>query len=64
MISSSSHLVAEIINVGYIQGCQTNILEVVGKKVFLFEICMMVQNNKEMLFFNNETKAIMLIPLI
>lgn len=46
------------------QGCQTNILEVVGKKVFLFGICMMIQSNKEMLFFNNETKAVMLIPLI
>jgi len=64
MISSSSHSVAEIINVEFIQDCQTNILEVVGEKLFLFGICMKIQNNKEMLFFNNETKAIMLVPLI
>lgn len=32
MISYSSYLVAQIIKVGLIQGCQTNILDLVGKK--------------------------------
>lgn len=51
MISYSFHSVAQIINVGYIQGCQTNILELVGKKLIpsstLLEAPTLPANNKD-----------------